>query len=57
MRRESKCVTNNNNNNNKNPAKHKIRQQEEQKSYIQKTMNEMAIVSLFLSVITLYVID
>ena len=28
----------------------------EQKSYIQKTMNRMAILSLFLSVITLYVI-
>ena len=37
-------------------AQNKAAGRKEQKSYIQKTMNKMAILSLFLSVITLYVI-
>ena len=37
-------------------AQNKAAGRKEQKSYLQKTMNKMAIVSLFLSVITLYVI-
>ena len=53
MERESKCVTT------KKKickAQNKAAGRKEQKSHIQKTMNKMAIVSLFLSVIPLYVI-
>lgn len=50
---ESKCVTTKKK---ISKAQNKASGKKRTKSYLQKTMNKMAIVSLFLSVITLYVI-